>query len=76
MMATLNDTAQSWVLQPDGEYSRLVPQAHEAFFSSHDYFMLHPSLSGRGSHRDDVDGTGAGHEATPHRHRIFQESDL
>ena len=38
MAANLRDEAQSWVLQPDG---------HEPF-SAHEFFMTHPSLSGRG----------------------------
>ena len=73
MMATLNDTAHSWSLQPDGEYLH-VPQAAGDAFSSHDYFMLHPSLSGRGSHRDDLDGSP--HGDVPHRHRIHRETDI
>lgn len=47
MIANLKDTAQSWYLQPDGTYERC--EADENAFSSHQYFMTNPSLSGRGS---------------------------
>ncbi len=47
MVANLKDEAQSWVLQPDGKYSRLSVDADA--FSAHTYFMTNPSLSGRGS---------------------------
>jgi polyphosphate kinase len=47
MVANFKDTAQSWLLQSDGEYQR-APLDAEAF-SAHTYFMTNPSLSGRGS---------------------------
>jgi polyphosphate kinase len=47
MIANLNDVAQSWTLDSEGNYTRL-PTSAEAF-SAHMYFMTNPSLSGRGS---------------------------
>ena len=47
MAANLRDQAQSWVLQPDGNYLR-DNIATENKFSCHDFFMQNPSLSGRG----------------------------
>jgi len=45
MSANMADTAQSWVLQPDGSYAR---HSGERSFNCHKFFMENPSLSGRG----------------------------
>ncbi len=47
MVANLKDQAQSWILGPDGVYTR-KPVDKDAF-SAHTWFMTNPSLSGRGS---------------------------
>ncbi|WP_293612989.1 RNA degradosome polyphosphate kinase [Ponticaulis sp.] len=50
MVANLNDDAQSWILQPDGSYKRVLSEGEP--FSVHDYLMQYPSLSGRGEALD------------------------
>ena len=49
MAANLADVAQSWVMAPDGSFTR-PPLPDGLFaFSCHRFFMENPSLSGRGS---------------------------
>ena len=59
MEANLQDDAQSWILRSDGSWQRLLPGAKPQ--SAHVYFMVNPSLSGRGS---------ALHGPHTHGHRI------
>ena len=49
MVANLNDDAQSWEMDSDGNYIRVGQSDPETRFSAHRYFMDNPSLSGRGS---------------------------
>ncbi len=49
MSANLQDTASSWILAPDGGFTRPAPDEEESPFSCHRFFMETPSLSGRGS---------------------------
>ncbi|MGP1252796.1 MAG: RNA degradosome polyphosphate kinase [Kiloniellales bacterium] len=47
MTANIKDEAQSWIMQPDGEFERV--EAGDDAFSAQSFFMTNPSLSGRGS---------------------------
>ncbi|WP_299561218.1 RNA degradosome polyphosphate kinase [uncultured Sulfitobacter sp.] len=49
MAANLADVAQSWIMAPDGSFSRPEPVEGQFAFSCHRFFMENPSLSGRGS---------------------------
>lgn len=49
MAANLADTAQSWIMGPDGVYTRPDIATDEPVFSCHRFFMENPSLSGRGT---------------------------
>ena len=49
MAANLADVAQSWVMAPDGSFTRPHLPEGEFAFSCHRFFMENPSLSGRGS---------------------------
>ncbi|MCK0169769.1 RNA degradosome polyphosphate kinase [Aliiroseovarius sp. S1123] len=49
MAANLADVAQSWVMGPDGKFTRADLDTIEHPFNCHRFFMENPSLSGRGS---------------------------
>lgn len=49
MAANLADVAQSWVMAPDGRFTRPPLPEGEFAFNCHRFFMENPSLSGRGS---------------------------
>jgi polyphosphate kinase len=49
MAANLADEAQSWLLGPNGRYSRDLAPADGSAFNCHRFFMENPSLSGRGT---------------------------
>ncbi len=48
MAANFADEAHSYILGPDGSYTRGEPAEGAEAFSCHEFFMEHPSLSGRG----------------------------
>ena len=49
MAANLADVAQSWVMAPDGSFTRPPVEEGTFEFNCHRFFMENPSLSGRGS---------------------------
>ena len=49
MAANLADEAQSWVLHPNGHYTRELSASDGNLFNCHRFFMENPSLSGRGT---------------------------
>ncbi len=49
MAANLADIAQSWVMGPDGKFTRPELPEGQFAFNCHRFFMENPSLSGRGS---------------------------
>jgi polyphosphate kinase len=49
MSANLADEAQSWILNPDGQYHRSLNEIGPGAFNCHRFFMENPSLSGRGT---------------------------
>jgi polyphosphate kinase len=49
MAANLADVAQTWVMGPDGSFTRATLTEGEFAFNCHRFFMENPSLSGRGS---------------------------
>ena len=49
MAANMADVAQSWVMSPDGSFTRGTVTEGEFAFNCHRFFMENPSLSGRGS---------------------------
>ncbi|WP_339077545.1 RNA degradosome polyphosphate kinase [Acetobacter sp. AC2005] len=52
MVPNIRDTLQSWMLEQNGEWRRVNPGNRP--FSAHEWFMTHPSLSGRGSAAHDT----------------------
>ncbi|KEJ89928.1 RNA degradosome polyphosphate kinase [Sulfitobacter donghicola] len=49
MAANMADVAQSWVMSPDGSFTRPPLPEGQFAFNCHRFFMENPSLSGRGS---------------------------
>ena len=49
MAANMADQAQSWIMAPDGTFTRTEVPEGEFAFNCHRFFAENPSLSGRGS---------------------------
>ena len=49
MAANMADVAQSWIMGPDGKFTRAEVAEGEFAFNCHRFFIENPSLSGRGS---------------------------
>jgi polyphosphate kinase len=49
MSANMADIAQSWIMGPNGKFTRVAVPEDKFAFSCHKFFMENPSLSGRGS---------------------------
>jgi hypothetical protein len=49
MLTNLEDTEQSWDMQPDGSWLRHIGADDSPAINAHAFFMTNPSLSGRGS---------------------------
>lgn len=49
MIANLNDNQQSWSLDAEGHYSRIISKNPKDAFTAVEYFMNNPSLSGQGA---------------------------
>ena len=54
MIINLKDNEQSWVLDSDGNSSRVVGKKNKEKYNAHEFFMNNPSLSGRGSSLDQL----------------------
>lgn len=63
LVANLKDERQSWVLSPDGTYTRITNDP--AAFAAHDYFMTNPSLSGRGKALQQIASPGTAPVVVP-----------
>ncbi len=67
MVTDLKDNLNSWILEKTGVWRRLDPGSKP--FSAHEWFMTHPSLSGRGSAATQI----TGRSAQPPRDRLADD---